>query len=85
MSKMILFGGEKDGLEVPVLPSKRPDVFYAVPNLDDEKIRKIKGDRAKVELREKLAILAYQYDAEQSTRTHFKMMRRPDLDRVRQT
>jgi len=78
-------GGEKDGLEVPISGS-RPDVFYAVPNLDDEKIRKIKGDRAKAELREKFAILAYSFRPDdQSSRSRIKMYRDPKRDRVRQS
>lgn len=86
MPKMVLFGGEKDGLEIPIrLASDRPDIFYAVPNLDDEKIRKTKGTTNKLELRDKLAILAYEFDPEASDDETLRMKRTPAKDKVRST
>lgn len=63
MPQIQLVGGEKDGLII-TLPSivTRPDVYYAVPNSDDEKVRYTKGAKARTALREKLAVLAYVYE-----------------------
>ncbi len=85
MPKMQLFGGEKDGWDTTVSLDGRPEVFYAVPNLDEDKIKKTRGNNAKTELRDRLAILAYKFDPDTSTANHFKMRRAPELDRVRQT
>jgi hypothetical protein len=86
MPKLMLMGGEKDGLEIAIrVAADRPDIFYAVPNVDDEKIRKIKGTTNKLELRDKLAILAYEFDPEASDDETFRMKRTPDKDKVRST
>ena len=86
MPKMVCFGGEKDGLgmngELTVSASERPDVFYAVPNLDEDTIKKVRGNTAKQQLREKLSILAYKYDPDVSTAARYVMRRCPELDRV---
>jgi hypothetical protein len=86
MPKMVLVGGEKDGLgqdgELSLSAKDRPNVFYAVPNVDDEKIRNAKGNQYKHELRDKLAVLAYQYDPYTSTTDVFYMDRTPALDKV---
>lgn len=85
MPKMQLMGGEKDGWDDTVSLDGRPDVFYAVPNLDEDRIKKTKGAAAKEELRDRLAVLAYKFDPVISTANHFKMCRAPELDRVRQS
>lgn len=85
MPRMSLMGGEKDGWETTVSEDGRPDVFYVVPNLDEELIKKAKGHNAKLELRDKLAVVAYKFNKDESTATHFKMYRAPELDRVRQS
>lgn len=86
MPKMMLMGGEKDGLELPIrIATDRPDIFYAVPNNDDEKIRKIKGTTNKLELRDKLAVLAYEFDPEASDDETFRMKRTPAKDKARIT
>lgn len=78
--KMVLFGGEKDGLEIPITPTARPDVYYAVPNLDDEKIKRCRGEKAKAELKAKLSILAYRFDPERSSGNRWRMYRAAELD-----
>jgi len=84
--KMVLVFGEKDGHgqdgELTVSPEDRPDVFYAVPNLDEDKITKTKGNDAKRELHDKLACLAYQFDPEASSPERFVMKRNASLDKV---
>lgn len=85
MAKMQLFGGEKDGWDTTISPSSRPDVYYAVPNLDEDLVKKVRKAEAKQELREKLAVLAYKFDPDTSSTNHFKMVRCPELDRVSQT
>lgn len=82
MSYMELIGGEKDGYRVKLSSSSRPDVFYAVPSLDEVKIRNTKGNTAKSELRDRLAVLAYKFNGETSTDSLFRMDRAPELDRV---
>lgn len=84
-AKMILMLGERDGQEIPISPSDRPDVFYAVPNLDEQKITETKGNDNKRALRDKLAVLAYEYDVQTSTSTVFRMKRNAALDKVAQT
>lgn len=87
--KMVLFGGEKDGYgqngELMVEEDARPEVFYAVPNLDEDKIKKVRGLSAKVELRDRLAVLAYKFDSDKSTSNRALMMRAPELDKVHQS
>lgn len=82
---MQLFNGEKDGWSAEVSLDARPDVFYAVPNLDEDLIKKTRSTHAKSELRDKLAVLAYKFDPDRSTAKHFRMVRCPELDRVRQS
>lgn len=82
--KMILFGGEKDGWETEISPLDRPDVFYVVPYGNENQIAACKSNRAKLELRDKLAVLAYRFDPEHSTADRFIMRRAPELDRVTQ-
>lgn len=84
MARMSLNGGEKDGWETQISEDSRPDVFYAVPNLDEDQIKKARGE-AKRELRDRLAILAYKFDPDTSTGGHFKMRRCPELDKVHQS
>jgi hypothetical protein len=85
-SKMVLHGGEKDGYgqdgELFIRVEDCPTVFYAVPNIDEERIRATHGTDAKRELRDKLAILAYEFDGEASTDDCLVMRRNPKLDKV---
>lgn len=84
MAKMILMMGEKDGFEQDMEPDDRPDIYYAVPNLDEDKVKKAKGNQAKLELRDRLSTLAYVYDKERSTPKTFRMYRDHSQDRVHQ-
>lgn len=79
---MTLVGGEKDGLELTLSDDDRPDVYYALPNADEDKIKKTRGNEAKRELRDKLAVLAYRRDPAASTADRFVMRRCPELDKV---
>jgi hypothetical protein len=83
-TKMILWGGEKDGWETEISPADRPDVFYVVPHSDEHRLQGLKSNQARLELRAELAVLAYKYDPEhlQSTSYRFIMTRTPALDRV---
>ena len=88
MAKMVLYGGEKDGQgmdgELMISAAHRPKVFYAVPNLDEDKIKKTQGKQAKLELRDRLAVLAYEFDESVSDAEQFVMVRNAKLDKVRQ-
>jgi hypothetical protein len=87
-SKMVLYGGEKDGYgqdgELSLSADDCPNVFYAVPNIDEERIRATHGTDAKRELRDKLAVLAYEFDGEASTSEMFVMRRNAKLDKIHQ-
>jgi hypothetical protein len=83
-STMILVGGAKDGWETEISPQDRPDVFYVVPYEDEAKISACKSPRAKLEMRDRLARLAYRFDPDQSSANRFLMRRTPELDRVTQ-
>lgn len=82
---MVCYGGEKDGLgqngELTISADSCPPVFYAVPNSDDEKVRHARGSAAKSELRTRLAVLAYELDADASTPAVFVMRRNAALDK----
>ena len=80
---MTLFGGEKDGLELSLSDDDAPDLYFALPNADEDKIKKTRGNEAKRELRDKLATLAYKFDPHSSTQDRYVMRRRPELDKVR--
>ena len=79
---IVCMGGEKDGLELTLPDDLRPDVYYALPNLDEEKVTKIRGAKAKHELRDRLSRLAYRFDPDSSTEDRRVMRRTPELDRV---
>ena len=79
---MVLMMGEKDGLEITISPEDRPDIYYAVPNLDMEKIKSTHGNEAKRELRDRLAVLAYKFDPLTSTEERPVMRRNAALDKV---
>lgn len=79
--RMQLCGGCQDGLDRELLPSEIPQVFYAVPTVDEEKIRNTKNNDAKRDMRDKLAVLAYKYDPVSSTPDLFRMIRTPELDK----
>lgn len=89
MPRMELYGGEKDGYgrdgELTIPASSRPDVFYVVPNLDEDKLKLAKTKQAKIDLRDKLAVLAYKFDPDLSSANHFRMNRCPELDKVSQS
>lgn len=80
---MTLVGGEKDGLELSLSDDDAPDLYFALPNADEDKIKKTRGNEAKRELRDKLAILAYKFDPHSSSQDRYVMRRRPELDKVR--
>lgn len=63
MPQIQLIGGELDGLELTI-PSMqtRPDIYYAVPLIDEPLVRATKGTKAKAALRRKLSVLAYTYN-----------------------
>jgi hypothetical protein len=79
-------GGECDGHTVMISHGDRPEVFYAVPLLDNEKIRATKGKEAKLAVRDRLAILAYEYRDDGEHRTEdgsleFRYYRCPEKDK----
>lgn len=82
--KMVLMGGEKDGLDFHLNPADIPQVFYAVPSPGEIEIARTRGVDAKRETRDRLAVLAYRYHPESSTTEVFRMVRTPELDKMTQ-
>lgn len=80
--RMLLINGELDGLDRELEPRSVPQIFYAVPPLDEQKIKDTRDNEAKRVMRDKLAVLAYKYDALNSTPDVFRMVRTPALDKV---
>lgn len=83
-SKVVLYGGEWDGWEDEMSAEDRPDVYYAVPRADEGKLGCVKSNRERLELHDKLAVLAYKFDSKKSSANRFRMYRTPELDRVTQ-
>lgn len=86
MPQIQLIGGELDGLELPI-PSvtPRPDVYYAVPLVDEPLVRETKGSKARAAMRRKLAVLAYVYDRtvrKDKVGWEYQYMRAPEHDKV---
>lgn len=86
MPQIHLVGGELDGLEMP-LPAvqARPDVYYAVPLLDEPLVRGTKGTKARAAMRRKLGTLAYVYDKtvrREKVGWEYQYLRCPEQDRT---
>ena len=54
---MVCMGGEKDGLELSLSDDDAPDLYFALPNADEDKIKKTRGNEAKRELQGKYRAL----------------------------
>jgi hypothetical protein len=83
MPHIALYGGEQDGQLIPDA-KKRPDVYYAVPLVDDEKLKRVRGQNKKNELRERLGVLAYKFEKEvmrEGIGLEFVYVRFPELDK----
>ena len=86
MPHIHLMGGEQDGQLVPNANAKnRPDVYFAVPLADDEKVKVVRGQKKKDELRERLGVLAYRFEKEivrEGIGLEYVYVRAPKLDKV---
>jgi hypothetical protein len=84
MPQIVLFGGECDGHTVPNCGVDRPDVFYAVPLVEEPKVKAIRGKVKRKELQEKLGRLAYKFHrvvSKQGIGLEFQYERAPELDK----
>lgn len=86
MPQIQLVGGELDGLTLP-LPAvqARPDVYYAVPLVDEVLVRATKGTKARAAMRRKLGILAYVYDKtvrRDKVGWEYQYLRCPEQDKI---
>lgn len=83
MPELQLVGGEQDGHKVTVATSNCPEVFYAVPLADVEKIRAVRGNLNRLILRDRLAILAYRFDKIHAVdgRVELRYVRAPEMDK----
>lgn len=83
MPDLQLVGGEQDGHTVRVATSNCPEVFYAVPLADVEKIRAAVGNLNRLILRDKLACLAYRFDKIVAVDGHVELryLRAPEMDK----
>lgn len=86
MAQIHLLGGEQDGKTVPNAPMDHPDIFWAVPLLDDPKIKQTRGKLKKAELHQQLAVLAYKFNrvvAKQNIGLEYQYTRCPEMDKVK--
>jgi hypothetical protein len=86
MPQIQLIGGELDGLTLPI-PSvqARPEIYYAVPLIDEPVVRATKGTKARAAVRRKLGVLAYVYDKtvrKDQVGWEYQYLRRPDQDKA---
>jgi hypothetical protein len=86
MPQIQLFMGEKDGfiITIPAVVT-RPEVYYATPSECDEQIRAVKGPKARMAVREKLATLAYVFDKtvrKEKVGWEHQFVRCPEQDKV---
>lgn len=86
MPQIQLIGGEMDGLTMPIQSVQaRPDIYYAVPLVDEVLVRATKGTKARAALRRKLGVLAYVYDKtvrKERIGWEYQYLRVPDRDKV---
>lgn len=83
MPHIHLMGGEQDGQLVPNA-TKRPDIYFAVPLADDARVKDVRGQRKKDELRERLGTLAYCFEKEvvrEGIGIEYVYVRAPKLDK----
>lgn len=84
MPHIALYGGEQDGQLIPDVPKEHPEVYYAVPLVDDDKLKKVRGQVKKKELRERLGVLAYKFEKEimrEGIGMEYIYVRAPQLDK----
>lgn len=85
MPHIALYGGEQDGQLIPdANPKSRPDVYYAVPLLEDSRLKEIRGQLKKNQFREKHGVLAYKFDKEvmrEGIGLEYQYIRAPKLDK----
>jgi hypothetical protein len=85
MPHIALYGGEQDGQLIPDASTKeRPEIYYAVPLVDDDKVKAVRGQQKKNQLREKLGVLAYKFDKEvmrEGIGKEYVYVRAPQLDK----
>lgn len=89
MPHIALYGGEQDGQLIPDANEKdRPEVYYAVPLADDSKLKEVRGQQKKNQLREKLGTLAYKYEKRvmrEGIGLELVYVRAPQLDKKART
>jgi len=81
-----LIGGELDGLLMSIASvTPRPDMYYAVPLLDESLVRETKGAKARAAMRQKLGTLAYAYNRtvrKDCVGVEYQYFRCPEQDKV---
>ena len=85
MAQLQLFGGAQDGLVKKITGGDHPELFYVHAPSDDERISKVRGAAARKELRDKLSVLAYQFDktvTKTGVGVEYQYRRCPEHDRV---
>lgn len=86
MPQIQLIGGELDGLTLSISSVQaRPDVYFAVPLIDEPVVRATKGTKARAAMRNKLGILAYVYDKtvrKDKVGWEYQYLRCPSRDKV---
>jgi hypothetical protein len=85
MPAIQLVGGECDGLTQSISSvTTRPNIYWAVPLTEDERVRSTKGAKARATLREQVATLAYSYFKtvrKEKVGWEYIYIRTPELDK----
>lgn len=81
-----LMGGEQDGKLIPDSfgDDKHPKVYFAVPLLDDEKVKAARGEQQRQKLMNRLGVLAYKFDKKvmkEGIGMEYIYVRAPQLDK----
>lgn len=86
MPQIQLIGGELDGMELTIASvTPRPDIYYAVPLVDEVVVRATKGSKARASLRRKLGVLAYAYNKtvrKEKVGWEYQYVRCPEKDKA---
>ena len=86
MPQIQLINGELDGLLMSISSvTPRPDMYYAVPLLDEPPVRETKGTKARAAIRQKLGTLAYAYNRtvrKDIVGVEYQYVRCPEQDKI---
>ena len=86
MAQIQLFFGEQDGTVLKIgTKTSRPEIFYAVSNDDESRIKNAADPKVKVQLRKQLSRLAYKFEKSvnrSGVGVEYQYVRCPSMDKV---